>query len=282
MVTTLNIGQQDDAQGIGWENEQLTRLADNSIQVGAMFSVSPDTFTSGGTDDFGSHIVATLNDSGAAGGSDVFRLIKGSLTETDVTGWDNIYLVDLAVGGTSRFRVTNEGGVRINGPSSPSGNLFEVDIDDIEFWSIDANGILTFDSADDKECIDIKRNGNSSIKLRTDALGGVLKLKNGSGGDGIIISEHSRLIQFQTNVSYAINMSSGTLNINHGGIQRISINSIGLSFFAVAEVAQQTTGVTEAVFVENSGGTAVNVDSTFGGYTIQQIVQAMQNYGLLA
>ena len=45
---------------------------------------------------------------------------------------------------------------------------------------------------------------------------------------------------------------------------------------------QQTTGVAEAAFVENSGGTAVNVDSTFGGYTIQQITQALQNHGLLA
>lgn len=46
--------------------------------------------------------------------------------------------------------------------------------------------------------------------------------------------------------------------------------------------AQQTTGVAEAAFVENSGGTAVNVDSTFGGYTLQQVVQALQNHGLLA
>lgn len=45
---------------------------------------------------------------------------------------------------------------------------------------------------------------------------------------------------------------------------------------------QQTTGVTEATFVENSGGTAINVDSTFGGYTIQQIAKALQNHGLLA
>lgn len=46
--------------------------------------------------------------------------------------------------------------------------------------------------------------------------------------------------------------------------------------------AQQTTGVAEAAFVENSGGAAVNVDSTFGGYTLQQIAQALQNHGLLA
>jgi len=40
--------------------------------------------------------------------------------------------------------------------------------------------------------------------------------------------------------------------------------------------------VAEAAFVENAGGTAVNVDSTFGGYTLQQVVKALQNAGLLA
>lgn len=42
-----------------------------------------------------------------------------------------------------------------------------------------------------------------------------------------------------------------------------------------------TTSVAEAAFTENSGGTAVNVDSTFGGYTLQQVVQALQMQGVL-
>ena len=55
-----------------------------------------------------------------------------------------------------------------------------------------------------------------------------------------------------------------------------------LGFYNSTPVVQPTTGVAEAAFVENSGGTAVNVDSTFGGYTIQQIVQALQTLGLIA
>jgi hypothetical protein len=55
-----------------------------------------------------------------------------------------------------------------------------------------------------------------------------------------------------------------------------------IGFFDATPVVQPTTGVTEAAFVENSGGTAVNVDSTFGGYTLQQVVQALQNLGILA
>jgi hypothetical protein len=55
-----------------------------------------------------------------------------------------------------------------------------------------------------------------------------------------------------------------------------------IGFYNATPVVQPTTGVAEAAFVENSGGTAINVDSTFGGYTIQQVVQALQTLGLLA
>ena len=51
---------------------------------------------------------------------------------------------------------------------------------------------------------------------------------------------------------------------------------------AVIKLYQETTAVAEAAFVENIGGTAVNVDSTFGGYTLQQMAQALQNQGMLA
>jgi hypothetical protein len=55
-----------------------------------------------------------------------------------------------------------------------------------------------------------------------------------------------------------------------------------IGFFNATPVAQPTTGIAEATFVENSGGTAVNVDSTFAGYTLQQIAQALKDLGILA
>jgi hypothetical protein len=45
-------------------------------------------------------------------------------------------------------------------------------------------------------------------------------------------------------------------------------------------VIKSTTGVSEAAFVQN-GGAVVNDDSTFGGYTIAQIVKALQVTGIL-
>ena len=48
------------------------------------------------------------------------------------------------------------------------------------------------------------------------------------------------------------------------------------------DIQGSIAGTAEAAFVENIGGTAVNDDSTFGGYTLQQIAQALQEQGLLA
>lgn len=50
---------------------------------------------------------------------------------------------------------------------------------------------------------------------------------------------------------------------------------------AVVKLYQQTTGVGAATRV-GGGGTTVTDTDTFGGYTIQQIVQALQNAGFLA
>jgi len=54
-----------------------------------------------------------------------------------------------------------------------------------------------------------------------------------------------------------------------------------VGFFAATPIVKVTTAIAEIAFTENAGGTVVNVDSTFGGYTLQQVVQALKNYGLL-
>lgn len=55
-----------------------------------------------------------------------------------------------------------------------------------------------------------------------------------------------------------------------------------LSFWNASPIIQPTTAVSEAAFTENSGGTAVNDDSTFDGYTLRQVVKALRNVGILA
>ncbi len=54
-----------------------------------------------------------------------------------------------------------------------------------------------------------------------------------------------------------------------------------ISFWNATPIVQPTTAVAEATFVQNAGNN-VTEDSTFDGYTLQQIVKALRNTGLLA
>ena len=49
----------------------------------------------------------------------------------------------------------------------------------------------------------------------------------------------------------------------------------------IVKIYQETTAVASAVFVHNSG-TTVHQTSTFDGYTIEQVVKALRNLGILA
>ena len=54
-----------------------------------------------------------------------------------------------------------------------------------------------------------------------------------------------------------------------------------LAFWDQTPVVQPTTSISEAAFVANSGG-SIHPSSTFGGYTIAQIAQALIDVGILA
>ena len=78
-------------------------------------------------------------------------------------------------------------------------------------------------------------------------------------------------------------LDNGNLSIpSTNGAIIATTTSQKFAFWGKTPIVQPTTAIAEATFVENAGGTAVNVDSTFGGYTLQQIAQALINVGLLA
>jgi hypothetical protein len=58
-------------------------------------------------------------------------------------------------------------------------------------------------------------------------------------------------------------------------------NTQKLAFWNKAPVVQPTTSIAEATFVVDSGG-SIHPTSTFGGYTIAQIAQALIDVGILA
>jgi len=59
--------------------------------------------------------------------------------------------------------------------------------------------------------------------------------------------------------------------------------AMGLGFFNTPAINQPTTAIGEATYVSSGGGgSQIRTDDTIGGYTMQQVVQALQNLGLLA
>ena len=54
-----------------------------------------------------------------------------------------------------------------------------------------------------------------------------------------------------------------------------------IGFWGVTPIAQPTTSTAAATFVANTG-TTINTASTFDGYTLQKVVKALRNAGILA
>jgi hypothetical protein len=69
---------------------------------------TPGILTTSSTDDYGIQLTQILNVATANSGAE-YRALKINVTETDTTGWDNVYLFDAQVGGTSLFKIGNDG-----------------------------------------------------------------------------------------------------------------------------------------------------------------------------
>lgn len=80
-----------------------------------------------------------------------------------------------------------------------------------------------------------------------------------------------------TTWSDAINISFGTTT----GTKIGTATSQKLAFWNKTPIVQPTTGVAAAALVSNAGTTLTSTD-TFDGYTLQQIVKALRDIGLLA
>lgn len=75
--------------------------------------INPSALTSVDTDSYGAKILREINDTGAAGGSDVFTTLITDITATDITGADTVNLVDHRYGGSSKFKVDSSGNAYI-------------------------------------------------------------------------------------------------------------------------------------------------------------------------
>jgi len=148
-------------------------------------------------------------------------------------------------GATSLFSVLGQGG-----SSSVQIGASNFSAKSATFTSASAGAGITF--------FDIRNNsGTSFLSLRTDNL---------------------LFINIATVYSNGANFSFGTTT----GTKIGTTTSQKLGFWNATPIVQPTTAIAESAFVENAGGTAVNDDSTFDGYTLRQVVKALRDAGLLA
>ena len=75
--------------------------------------------------------------------------------------------------------------------------------------------------------------------------------------------------------------ASDTIGFTAGGTLGMRMGNGTMGFYGTAPIAQITTATGAAAYA-SVGGSAVSSDDTFGGYSIGQIVTALQAYGLLA
>jgi hypothetical protein len=200
-------------------------------------------------------------------------------------------LADLQVGSVSQFQVRKDGAIR----TARSGFLMSGDTGQWYFDTIALPGTIPFGIRSYEE-VALGANvalewtslqastGTADVKLYRDAAA-VLAQRNSTNAQTFRLygtytdsSNYERLAAITAAGDYSLTPQAG----GTGTLRGLQLVASGgrVGFFGTTAIAKITTGVAGAAFVAGAG-TAVNDASTFGGYTIKQIAQALQNYGLL-
>jgi hypothetical protein len=212
-------------------------------------------------------------------------------------------LLDLQSGGTSSFTVGPNGALAVYNSGFPAdgGNLFGV-------FHVSGGYHLSVSSIT-QPFIKVGGPGTGSIQIRSDSgylgwgasgqAGGTPTLTIYRDADNILAqrngtaSQTYRLYNTYTDASnferLSFNWDADVFKIKSeaggtGTVRGIQLGSAAtepVALFGATPVVQPTTAVGSAT-VAGGGGTAVDDATTFNGYTLAQVVQALQNLGILA
>ena len=138
--------------------------------------------------------------------------------------------------------------------------------------------------------LDLKLDGASQLSVTS---GGVVRSNafyvSPTTNNGIVNGSGATLSLRRAGIEY-LNIGTNALTVRDGTnlvFNTITGTKIGtatnqkLGFYNATPVVQPTTAVSSATVV-GGGGTAVDDATTFNGYTLAQVVQALQNLGILA
>ena len=116
--------------------------------------------------------------------------------------------------------------------------------------------------------------GNSFLNIRTTSNGGLMELNDAAGSPGVTLNG---IFSNAITLADSRNIVFGT----GGGTKIASATNQKFAFWNATPIVQPTTAVAAATLV-GGGGTTITATDTFDGYTLQQIVKALRNTGLLA
>ena len=178
-------------------NSDTTLNVNNAKTKGIQTEVRGGTITAADTTntyDSALNVSVTLNDSSDSG-SCVYKLIEGVATNTDITGWDELYLLHLT--GASTFYVDNAGNVAL-----ASGKKLYLDGGGDTYIHESGADILDF-QVGDVNMLRLQENGASS----TAAIAGRFRLTNHDGSTYDDTSASS--VQTKAQIDAAISAGGG-------------------------------------------------------------------------
>jgi len=192
-------------------------------------------------------------------------LTSGGVAAGSIGGESNGVDIDAVLGAKKIY---------LGGSSSGAGSASQVLVYPNVFFNpgttlytdnIDANsGVLTIGSTN-ATSVNIGKNGNA-VNIE-----GVLNIIN---NNSLFLDPNS-----------TVDTSAGG-SISFGAINATSLmfgkTGAAVGFVGTTPVLQQVAGVGSGVTFVSNVGTAVTTTSTFNGYTVSDIVKALQNFGLLA
>jgi hypothetical protein len=195
---------------------------------------------------------------------------------------------------TSQIAGTNDAGTILNARGASSGT-FIFQTDGTQRVQIDSTGLI-INGGNALEFINSAANAVSAIRptgggtsvMSTNSNGLHIAVGTEAAGDLILASNNTERIRLSSNGWFshtsATNPSSSVTDSYVQYSADVTAGNAAPHFRtengAVIKLYQETTAVGNSIFSQG-GGNAVLDDSTFSGYTIRQVVQALRNQGIL-
>lgn len=298
-------------------NTQDVTIPNGNLTVGdGTFTALLNMLNSGGntlviTAQSGNNLLASI--SGAAGGNVNFSDFEtGLILPTKTTTGDSALTTNGAIvynsfDHTLKARINGTWEDLQAGGSSSSGSLYDIQISDGSGGFSTANASISTAVANlTQMVVGLATSGNTALfqlNSNSTGLGRIDVIQDGTGDAALRLfaqagESYVRWVDEPATDSFAagIDGATGDWAITYNSAvdalpsdanKRITIDSVGMAFFASSPVAQPS-GTGETVGFTAGTGTGVNDDSTFTGnvgttaYRISDVVKALKNLGLLA